>query len=276
METSTSSPTDRERAGAFPAAHQPHAPQFAMEIPGNQRPIDRDYVEQLSRYFSDSVGSVADRLQRFIKYVPRSDLIRFLALHEIYKSVLEVSGAIIECGVHLGGGLMTWAQLSSIFEPINHTRRIIGFDTFSGFERIHALDQATANEQAKPGGYAVDAEADIQRAISIFDMTRPINHIPRVELVKGDALRTIPEFLDKNRHTVVALMHLDFDIYEPTKAAIEAFVPRMPKGAVIVFDELNHPKWPGETMAVLHTLGLRNLRIQRFPYQPSLNFVRLD
>ena len=197
-------------------------------------------------------------------------------MHEIFKDIIEVPGSIIECGVHLGGGLMTWAQLSSIFEPINHTRRVIGFDTFSGFERIHAFDQVQGNEQAKPGGYAVDAEQDIRQAIELFDMTRPINHISRVELVKGDALKTIPAFLEKNQHMVIALVHLDFDIYEPTRAAIEAFFPRMPKGAVIVFDELNHPKWPGETMAVLHTLGLRNLRIRRFPHQPNLSYVRLD
>jgi hypothetical protein len=58
--------------------------------------------------------------------------------------------------------------------------------------------------------------------------------------------------------------------------AIEWLVPRMPKGAVIAFDELNHSAWPGETMALLDTLGIRSLRLERFPFQPQLSFAVLD
>jgi hypothetical protein len=47
------------------------------------------------------------------------------------------------------------------------------------------------------------------------------------------------------------LLYLDFDVYEPTKAAIEALRPHMPKGAAIVFDELYSRQWPGETLALL-------------------------
>ena len=50
----------------------------------------------------------------------------------------------------------------------------------------------------------------------------------------------------------MSLLYLDFDLYEPTKCAF----PRMPKGAVVAFDELNHAAWPGETMALLDTLGI--------------------
>jgi len=80
---------------------------------------------------------------------------------------------------------------------------------------------------------------NVRRAIKLYDRNRPIGHIPRVELVKGDAVQSIPAFIAENDHTVVALLYLDFDLYEPTKAALDAFLPRMPKGAVIAFDELN-------------------------------------
>jgi hypothetical protein len=39
-------------------------------------------------------------------------------------------------------------------------------------------------------------------------------------------------------------------LIEPTLAALQPFVPRMPRDAVIAFDELNRPEWPGETLAV--------------------------
>ena len=72
------------------------------------------------------------------------------------------------------------------------------------------------------------------------------------------------------------MLYLDFDLYEPTKAAIEAFLPRMPKGSVLAFDELDQQSWPGETLAVLETIGIRNLRIQRFAFASALSFVVLE
>jgi hypothetical protein len=50
----------------------------------------------------------------------------------------------------------------------------------------------------------------------------------------------------------------------------------MPKGAVLAFDELDQAQWPGETMAVLETVGLRNLRIQRFPWHSALSFAVIE
>jgi hypothetical protein len=35
-----------------------------------------------------------------------------------------------------------------------------------------------------------------------------------------------------------------------------------------VFDELNCPHFPGETLAVLEVLGLNNLALRRHPHQP--------
>jgi hypothetical protein len=69
---------------------------------------------------------------------------------------------------------------------------------------------------------------------------------------------------------------MDFDLYEPTKVALETFVPRMPKGAVLAFDELDNPIWPGETQAALDAVGLRNLRLQRLDFDPYISFASLD
>ena len=40
----------------------------------------------------------------------------------------------------MGGGLFTWAQLSAIYEPVNHNRKIFGFDSFEGFPDIGHKD----------------------------------------------------------------------------------------------------------------------------------------
>jgi len=248
-----------------------------VHLPENQRPQDAEYYRRLNDYYAASAGSHVDKLRAFPKFVPVAELGRFLAKSRIFERVLQVPGSIVECGVFGGGGLMTWAALSAILEPLNHVRRVIGFDTFEGFVRTSPRDGAeSANRAAVAGGLAADSADDIARCAAIFDLYRPLGHIPKIELVKGDALATIPEYLDRNPHLVVSLLYLDFDLYEPTRCALERFVPRMPKGAVIAFDELNHRAWPGETTALVDTLGIRSLRLERFPFQPQIAFACLD
>ena len=70
------------------------------------------------------------------------------------------------------------------------------------------------------------------------------------------------------------MLHLDVDLYKPTKDAIMMFVERMPKGGIIVFDELNHPDYPGETTALIDSLGLRHLNLRRVPH-PNANCTYL-
>jgi hypothetical protein len=97
----------------------------------------------------------------------------------------------------------------------------------------------------------------------------------RVVLIKGDFMETSTNFLSSHPHLVVALLYLDFDLYAPTKLAIQSFVPRMPRGAVIAFDELDHPDWPGETIALMETLGIGRLQLQRFPFEPATSYAVL-
>lgn len=237
-----------------------------------------DFFTRLNGYYEASPGDHAGRLENFPKYVPRQMLARFLALSDIFRLALDVQGDVIECGVHWGGCLMWFAQLSAILEPVNLQRRIVGFDTFSGFPALTSSDQSAAldNDELKVGGYSADAFDDLTDGISLYDANRAIGHIQKVVLVRGDANETIPAYLENNPHTIVSLLHLDFDLYEPTMTAIRNFVPRMPKGAVLVFDELNNPAWPGETRAALEALDIGALRVRRFPYEPHLSYAVLE
>lgn len=46
------------------------------------------------------------------------------------------------------------------------------------------------------------------------------------------------------------ILNLDLDLYEPTKVALECFVPKMVKGGIIILDEYAHETFGGETKAV--------------------------
>lgn len=237
---------------------------------------EREYYERLEAYFAASPGTALEKIKNFAKYVPRQTLAKFLCRCELFKRVLHVQGSIVECGVLFGGGLMSFAQLSAILEPVNHQRRIIGFDTFGGFPGLHEADRAGRSAHLAPGGMGVDAFEDLGEAIALFDANRTVGHIPKVHLVRGDVRETVPRYLKDNPHTVVSLLYLDMDIYEPTKVALEHFLPRIPKGGIVAFDELNSENWPGETTAVLETVGLSRLRIERFPFDSFVSYAVIE
>jgi hypothetical protein len=215
------------------------------------------------------------RLENFPKYVRRQHLKRFLALYEIFKLALPVKGSVVECGVFKGFGLMSWAKLSTMLEPENLTRRIYGFDTFAGFPSVSSND-ATPVADVAAGGLRADSHDELQALIEEYDRDRFLGHVDKVHLVKGDLVETIPRFLASHPHLVVSLLFLDVDLYEPTKAALEAFVPRMPKGAVIAFDELDNPMWPGETLAAIESMGLGTLRLRRLEWDPYIAYAVIE
>lgn len=224
--------------------------------------------------FESSPDTIEERLESFPRYARRKTITRFIALYELFKLVQPIKGSIVECGVLRGFGLMTWAHLSAVLEPANLTRRIYGFDSFAGFPAVGPLD-ANSLRTAEPGELRADSFEELSRIIDIYDHDRFLGHIEKVRLIKGDVVETVPRFVQDNPHLVVSLLFMDVDLFEPTKAVLTELVPRMPKGAVLVFDQLDNPIWPGETLALLDTLGIAKLELRRFDWDPYMAYAIL-
>jgi hypothetical protein len=250
----------------------------ASDLKPNQSKSNNLFFEEQERYYAESVGANVSKLENFTKYVSRESITKFLARNEVFKTQLNIHGSILDFGVRRGASLMTWAHLSAIYEPVNYTREIIGFDTFTGFPEIDGKnDMGSCKEIIAKGALSVEygMKKDIQRAVSLHDSTRFLGHIEKVRLIEGNILETLPKFLDENRHIVVSLLHIDVDIYAPTKCILEAVLPKMPKGAVILFDEINMKVFPGETVALSETIGIENLKINRFDFCPNISYAVL-
>jgi Macrocin-O-methyltransferase (TylF) len=227
-------------------------------------------ADQVASIFEDCSDPLVTKLDNFPKYVRRVPLKRFLAMYELFKLVLPVKGSIVECGVFRGFGTMTWAKLSAILEPENLTRRVYGFDTFAGFPTIALPDHTTDMPQV--GDLASSSKDELERLIEQFDADRYLGHIPKVQLVQGDIATSMPAFLDLNPHLLVSLLFLDADLYEPTATALRHILPRMPRGGVVAFDELDNPKWPGETMALLESVNLAEIQLRRWEWDPYISY----
>ncbi|MDC1174977.1 macrocin O-methyltransferase [Bacteriovoracaceae bacterium] len=242
---------------------------------------ENNYYSMMGSYFNEkSCGTINEKLSNFPKFVSRQDLSRFLYKYELFKKVIDVHGSIVECGVHMGGGTYAFANLSSILEPYNYQRKIFGFDTYAGFPSVDAKDLTTqkGSEVAKVGAFNVEGDilADLATCNELYNMNRPIGHMNKVSFIKGDVGETIPQFLKDNPQLIISLLYLDFDIYKPTQVALEALIDRVPKGGIIAFDELNNEDWPGETEAVHEVVGLKNLRLQRIPFEPCRSFAIVE
>jgi len=229
----------------------------------------------LARIFDECSDSTEVKLENFPKYVRRQQLKRFLALYELFKLALPVKGSIVECGVFRGFGVMSWAKLSAMLEPENLTRRIYGFDTFAGFPSVAPQDTTTV-DRVVAGALAANSHDELVALIEQYDQDRFLGHIDKVKLIRGDLVDTIPNFLEEHKHLVVSLLFLDVDLYEATKAALEAFLPRIPRGGIVAFDELDNPLWPGETLAALESVGLGKLRLRRFEWDPYISYAIVE
>jgi hypothetical protein len=128
------------------------------------------------------------------------------------------------------------------------------------------------------GSFSVskDYEIYLEKLLSLGDSLNPIPHLKKFELVKGDALKTVSEYFRRHPETIVSLAIFDFDIYQPTKAALETVKPHLMKGSVLVFDELCDDIFPGETLALAEVLGLNNVRVQRMPMTARISYLEVD
>ncbi len=163
--------------------------------------------------------------------------------------------------MYRGAGLFLWANLLELLAP-GSRRRVVGFDTFNGFPSglSRAVDRvSTRRIMGDPDAFAPRSADEIRAA------ARRLGIEHRVEVVAGDAAETIPAYVADRPGFRIAMLHLDFDVYEPTRVALEVLYPLVVSGGIVVFDQYGTARW-GETEAVDEFIGPRGLALQRLPW----------
>ncbi|MBF0212998.1 MAG: crotonobetainyl-CoA--carnitine CoA-transferase [Magnetococcales bacterium] len=239
----------------------------------DEKSVNRHFVEQLhAAPLPDD-----ELLANLGLFLTSKNLSRILFFNEIYKKIVTTHGVICEFGVRWGQTLSLLSALRGIYEPFNRHRKIVGFDTFAGFVGLDA-DKDGPLCQCRDGSFSVsqDYARYLDQILAMQEALNPIPHLKKWELVQGDAAQTIPDYLRRHPETLVSLAIFDFDIYQPTRCALEAIKPHLFKGSVLVFDELCDDIFPGETIALREVFGTENLRIQRHPTTARVSYVVLE
>ena len=158
---------------------------------------------------------------------------KLLSHYEIYERVRELPGAIVAYGVYKGASLSRFASFRALLEN-DHGRTIYGFDAFGAFPTAGVqsdADQQFISQFESAGGGGIP-RTDLEEALEAKGFSN-------IELIEGDVFETIPALLARTPHLRIALLHLDMDVYEPTRFAIETLLPHMTRGGFVVFDDYN-------------------------------------
>lgn len=209
-------------------------------------------------------------------FLKRQDLTKILFFNELYQKVVNVHGVIMEFGVRWGQNLVTLNNLRGIYEPYNHSRKIIGFDTFGGFPSVDEKDGKHSIIQKGAFSVTENYQEYLNGILSYHESECPLAHIQKNTTVKGDATLELEKYLKEHPETIIAFAYFDFDIYGPTKKCLELIKPHLTKGSIVGFDELNDPQFPGETVALREVLGLNNIRIERSKFSGIQSYFIVD
>lgn len=216
------------------------------------------------------------KLSNFGLFLNSKNLGRILFMDYIYRQIVDVQGVVMEFGTRWGQNAALFSSLRGIYEPYNSLRKIIAFDTFEGFPSISDKDGTSdilkENNYSTTEGY----EEYLESVMYLLEQDNPLNHIKKYEIVKGDATVEIDKYLHNHPETIISLAYFDLDIYEPTKKCLDAIKHRLVKGSVLAFDELNDDNFPGETIALMESIGLRNIKLKRLPYVSRVSYLIVE
>lgn len=171
----------------------------------------------------------------------------------------EISGDIVECGVWKGGSMM--AAILQLNE-LNQKRNLWLYDTFEGMSEPSALDEDNRGRKAldrlnnedkyTSNVWAYSTLEEVQKNIESVN-SKNLN----LSFIQGkveDTLQNKNNIPDK-----IAILRLDTDWYESTKAELDILYPKVIKGGIIIIDDYGH--WKGCRKAVDEYIENNNLHI---------------
>ena len=166
---------------------------------------------------------------------------RFFSLVQLFRKTLALEGMVAECGCFRGLSsyllCSTLQQADAAFDGRGY--RI--FDSFAGLS-APSQEDAIEGEGAQVGRLRHMTRAG-NFAASLDKVKAALSAFPRIEYFPG----WIPAAFPQEDGARYRFVHVDVDVYQPTRDSIEYFYPRLVPGGVIVCDDYN---WPGARQAI--------------------------
>jgi len=164
-------------------------------------------------------------------------LSRLATLWQAARAVQDLDLPCVEIGVYRGGSSRFLAASLRAFsgrDPV-----VYSIDTFEG----HPAGSVTAVDTVHKAGRFSDADFE--------DVKTYLSGFPRLEVIRGAVEDAAPRLGEGP----FALVHIDVDLYAPTRFCLDHFSRRLARGGIIVVDDFRVPKCPGVVQAVREFLA---------------------
>lgn len=166
------------------------------------------------------------------------------AMSQLLRLISDVAGDTAECGVYRGAGshAILFANSKS-----KHARHHHIFDSFEGISRPVGEDGAywTKGDLTSPEEVAANALRDFKEKT----------------FYKG----WIPTRFDEVADRAFSFVHIDVDLYAPTKDSLEFFYSRLSSGGIFACDDYGMQFCPGATKACDEFLTDKTEKMICFP-----------
>ncbi len=190
---------------------------------------------------------------------------KLLTHYELLKKTEHLPGIVAEFGVFKGASFVRLAMMRELL-GITFAKKVLGFDVFGKFPPPdYENDKARRDEFILSAGDESISREELMSILKRKGITLDI------ELIKGDILKTLPEYLAQNPETKFSFINLDTDIYEPAKCILENCWPRLVKGGILLLDDYTF--FAGENKAVDDYFSDKNVEIKVYPYAKSPCYI---
>ncbi|MCB2106654.1 MAG: class I SAM-dependent methyltransferase [Rhodobacteraceae bacterium] len=171
---------------------------------------------------------------------------RFLSLAQLVRRVAAagIQGAVAECGCFTGHSTHVIARtmtLCGIASPLHV------FDSFEGLSAPTNADMITSDRHTNPS--AVNTILRTTEKMFASDLSTTMANLSEHKFIVFNP-GWIPESFAGMEDEHYAFVHIDVDLYEPTRDCLDFFYPRLNRGGVIQIDDYNFMDWPGSQKAV--------------------------
>jgi hypothetical protein len=173
---------------------------------------------------------------RFTEYLERFNELdgmntdRRWTLYQLARLAADVPGDTAECGVFRGAS--SYLICRSFNGHSQHRRTHFVFDSFEGVSKPQPIDGThwTKGDLTCP----LDV---VKQNLQEFD---------NISWHKGWIPQRFADVTDRR----FSFVHIDVDLYEPTRDSIQFFYPRLNNGGIIICDDYGFTTCPGATRAV--------------------------
>ncbi len=193
------------------------------------------------RSLSDACLADSDSKVPPLKALHRPLASFFLARYFLY--AMALGGEFAECGVFRGTSALFLCRAAKTRIPGYAGEGLHLIDSFEGISQ--PSDEDAFDARGKDGSLVRTAVPQGALSAPVDVVRQSIRDFPKVSLHQG----WIPGVFQQLPDTRWAFVHIDVDLFDPTRDCLEYFFPRLNPGGVIVCDDYGSPLFPGARRA---------------------------